>query len=151
VIGLPRAASLLFLASVLWAVSATAQGPAPGSARYVTDIELQDARQLSELLERAGQLLLDGLATQDGAPKVSFVLHGPVIRDLLRQNYGGNIQLVNLAASLSALQVVEVKVCQTWMGVNGVDAAELQPFVIPVNLAASEVERLRGEKNYLDF
>tara|TARA_R110001599_G_scaffold192503_1_gene387886 strand:- start:4342 stop:4797 length:456 start_codon:yes stop_codon:yes gene_type:complete len=149
--GLPRAASLLFLASVLWAVSATAQEPERSSARYVADIELQDAQQLSELLERAGQLLLDGLATQNGVPKVSFVLHGPVIRDLLRQNYGGNIQLVNLAASLSALQVVEIKACRTWMGVNAVDAAELQPFVIPVDLAASEVERLRGKKSYLDF
>ena len=54
--GLPRAASLLFLASVLWAVSATAtatataQEPERSSARYVADIQLQDAQQLNELL-----------------------------------------------------------------------------------------------------
>jgi uncharacterized protein len=146
-----RLASLLFLASLLSVVSSTAQQPDSDGVRYIADIELQNSRQLTELLERAGQLLLDGVATQDGVPKVSFVLHGPVIKDLLRQNYGDNMQLVNLAASLSALQVVEIKVCRTWMGINDVEEADLQPFVIPVNLARSELERLRREKNYLYF
>ena len=139
------------LTAVLWAVSAPAQESAPVDARYVADIELQNTQQLSELLARAGQLLLDGVATQNGSPKVSFVLHGPVIRGLLRQNYAGNTQLVNLAASLSALQVVEIKACRTWMGLHEMDEADLQPFVIPVNLGVGEVERLREEKNYLDF
>jgi hypothetical protein len=146
-----RLASLLSLGYLLWVVSAAAQQSAPGDARYVADIELQSSEQLIELLERASQLLLDGVATQDGVPKVSFVLHGPVIRDMLRQNYPGNRQLVNLAASLSALQVVEIKACRTWMGFNSVEEADLQPFVMPVNLASSEVERLRSEKRYLDF
>jgi intracellular sulfur oxidation DsrE/DsrF family protein len=148
---LRRLASLVFLVGLLCAMPAAAQQPAAVEARYVADIELQNSQQLAELLERAGQLLLDGVATQDGVPKVSFVLHGPVIRDLLRQNYDGNIQLVNLAASLSALQVVEIKACRTWMGINDVEEADLQPFVVPVNLADSEIERLRLEKNTLDF
>ena len=150
-IALRRLASLLWLVSLLWALPATAQEPDSGGVRYVADIELQNSRQLTELLQRASQLLLDGVAAQDGIPKVSFVLHGPVIRDLLKQNYVGNLQMVNLAASLSALQIVEIKVCRTWMGWNDVEEADLQPFVIPVNLAGSEVKRLREEKNYLDF
>lgn len=148
---LPRTLSLFLLVAVLWAVPGAAQESGPADVRYVADIELQNTQQLSELLARAGQLLLDGVATQDGFPKVSFVLHGPVISDLLRQNYAGNTRLVNQAASLSALQVVEIKVCRTWMGVNGLDEADLQPFVIPVNLGAGEVERLRQEQSYLDF
>lgn len=150
-IALRRLASLLLLVSLLCPLPATAQEPDSAGVRYVADIELQNSRQLIELLQRASQLLLDGVAPQDGIPKVSFVLHGPVIRDLLKQNYVGNLQLVNLAASLSALQIVEIKVCRTWMGWNDVEEADLQPFVIPVNLAGSEVERLREEKNYLDF
>jgi len=139
------------MVSLLSGAPAGAQEQDFGEARYVADIELQNSQQLSELLQRAGQLLLDGVASQDGVPKVSFVLHGPVIKDLLRQNYAANIQLVNLAASLSALQVVEIKACRTWMGFNEVEEADLQPFVIPVNLARSEIERLREENNYLDF
>lgn len=146
-----RLASLLSLGCLLWVVTAAAQQSAPDDARYVADIELQNSQQLIELLERASQLLLDGVASQGDVPKVSFVLHGPVIKDMLRQNYPGNRQLVNLAASLSALQVVEIKACRTWMGFNNVEEADLQPFVMPVNLASSEVQRLRSEKNYLDF
>ena len=150
-IALQRLASLLLLVSLLWMVPAIAQQPDSGGVRYVADIELQSSKQLTELLQRASQLLLDGVAAQDGIPKVSFVLHGPVIKDLLKQNYAGNLQMVNLAARLSALQVVEIKVCRTWMGLNDLEESDLQPFVVPVNLAGSEVERLRQKKNYLDF
>ena len=146
-----RLASLLFLVGLLWMAPAIAQQPDSGAVKYVADIELQNSQQLSELLQRASQLLLDGVAAQDGIPEVSFVLHGPVIKDLLKQNYAGNLQMVNLAARLSALQVVEIKVCRTWMGLNDVEESDLQPFVVPVNLAGSEVERLRQKKNYLDF
>jgi len=139
------------MVGLLWMAPAIAQQPDSGGVRYVADIELQNSQQLIELLQRASQLLLDGVAAQDGIPKVSFVLHGPVINDLLKQNYAGNLQMVNLAASLSALQVVEIKVCRTWMGLNNVEEVDLQPFVVPVNLAGSEVERLREKKNYLDF
>ena len=131
--------------------SATAQQADSDGVRYVADIELQNSQQLTVLLQRANQILLDGPASQGGIPNVSFVLHGPVIKDLLKQNYAGNLQMVNLAARLSALQVVEIKVCRTWMGLNNVEEVDLQPFVVPVNLAGSEVERLREKKNYLDF
>ena len=147
----PSLAKILFMGCLFWVVSVAAQEPGSDEPRYVADIELQNSQQLIELLERASELLLDGVAGQEGVPQVSFVLHGPVIKDLLRQNYGGNLQLVNLAASLSALQVVEIKACRTWMGFHNVDEADLQPFVLPVNLARSEIERLRQEKNYLDF
>ena len=150
-IALRRLSSLLLLVSLLWTLPATAQEPDSGGVRYVADIELQNSQQLIELLQRASQLLLDGVAAQDGIPEVSFVLHGPVIKDLLKQNYAGNLQMVNLAARLSALQVVEIKVCRTWMGLNDLEESDLQPFVVPVNLAGSEVERLREKKNYLDF
>ena len=95
-IALRRLASLLLLVSLLWMVPATAQQPGSSGVRYVADIELQNSRQLTGLLQRASQLLLDGVAAQDGIPKVSFVLHGPVIKDLLKQNYAGNLQMVNL-------------------------------------------------------
>ena len=144
-------ARVISLVALLWALPAAAQ-PLPSDApRYVADIELQTSGELKELLERANQLLLDGVAEQEGGTTVTFVLHGPVIRDLLRQNYPANRELVNLAASLSALQVVDIKVCRTWMGSNAVDEVDLQPFVEPVNLAASEVWRLRQENKYLDF
>lgn len=143
--------SVLALACLFWLTAAAAQETVPGGARYLADIELQSSVELVQLLRRANQLLLDGAAVQDGGAQVTFVLHGPVIRDLVRRNYRANQELVNLAASLSALRVVKIEICRSWLGVNGIDESDLQPFVEPVDLAASEIERLRREQNYLDF
>lgn len=150
--GLPAVAkALLLCVGFLWTLQGATQGLPPVQERFVADIELQTAEQFAQLLERAEALLVEGVAPQDEEPTVTFVLHGPVIKDLLRQNYGNSTDLVNLAASLSALQVVEIKVCRTWMGSNDVLEGDLQPFVTPVNLWRSELERLRTEESYLDF
>jgi intracellular sulfur oxidation DsrE/DsrF family protein len=137
--------SSFFLMLPLWG-----QDPAPGETRYVADIELETTAEFGELLRRASQLLAEGVVAQDGEAKVAFVLHGPVVRDLLRQNYLQNREVVDLAASLSALQVIEIKACQTWMGSNGVNEADLQPFVETVSFAPGELQRL-AEKNYIQF
>lgn len=118
---------------------------------YVADIELQTADELRELLVRAEQLLVQGqVAAQDGSAVV-FVLHGPVVRNLLRQNYLTNKDMVDLAASLSALGVVDIKACRTWMRGNRVDEAELQPFVETVPYGLGEVRKLVQERGYIYF
>ena len=144
-----RLISLWLMVSLAAAVSG--QDIDPEQQRYVADIELETSAELLELLRRARHLFGKGMVDQEGESRVSFVLHGPVIRDLLRQNYSGNRELVDLAASLTALQVVDIKACQTWMTVNAVNEGELQPFVETVSFAPGEVSRLRVEKNYLDF
>ena len=118
--------------------------------RYVADIELHTDADLSGLLGRAEQLLVDGeLSQQDGA--LVLVLHGPVLRSLLRPNYANSRELVNQAASLSALGVLEVKACRTWMGANGVNESQLQPFVSVVSYGADEVTRLVEQQGYIAF
>lgn len=148
---LRSAVLVIALGYQLWPVLAMAQQTLSDSPRYIADIELETSSELVDLLQRANQLLVDGVAAQDGSASVTFVLHGPVIKDLLRQNYAANRQLVDLAASLSALRVVKIEVCRTWMGVNDVSETDLQPFVEPVDLASSEIRRLRERQNYLDF
>lgn len=147
--GLPGLLCLVWLG----AMTALAQSelPADASTRYVADIQLESPDQLVALLQRASQLLVDGAVPQDGAASVTLVLHGPVIGNLLRQNYRDNRQLVDLAASLSALQVVKVQACETWMGKHGVAPQDLQPFIETVTFAPGELRRLREQENYLDF
>jgi intracellular sulfur oxidation DsrE/DsrF family protein len=145
-----RLACLVCL-SMAMVLTAYAEDMQLDEARYVADIELQTTAEFGDLLRRASQLLAEGLATQDGLATITFVLHGPVVRDLLRQNYLANREVVDLAASLSALQVVKIKACQTWMGSNGVNEADLQPFVETVSFAPGEVQRLLVEKNYIRF
>lgn len=139
--------TLLFLSPVL-----LAQGEADAAPqRYVADIELQTHAQFLQLLERAEQMLLAGVPLPEEQAQVTFVLHGPVLKSLLRDNYLDNKRLVDLAASLSALEVIEVKACNTWMRVHGVDGANLQPFVETVSYGPGLVERLVAEDNYLYF
>lgn len=132
------------------ALTAIAEEAAPDGQYYVVDIELQNVEDFSHLLERAEQLLLAGAVPQDDVPKVTFVLHGPVLRNLLRQNYLDNKRTVDLAASLSAMGVIDVKACRTWMGGNGVNEEDLQPFIETVAYGPSEVQRLQ-QKNYIYF
>jgi intracellular sulfur oxidation DsrE/DsrF family protein len=144
---------ILLSTFALWCLVplAFAQIDSTDSSNYVADIELETSAEFVELLQRASQLLVDGVVSQEGAAKVTFVLHGPVIEDLLRQNYIAHRELVDLAASLTALEVVDIKVCRAWMGSNGIAEADLQPFVETVSLGPGEVRRLRVEKNYVDF
>ncbi len=123
----------------------------PSADRYVVDIELQTTDEFSAILTRAEQLLVQGVAPQDGGAAVTFVLHGPVIRDLLRSNYLDNKDMVDLAASLSALRVVSIKACRAWMASNNLEAAELQPFIETVSYGPAEVRRLVKEENYIYF
>ena len=120
------------------------------SSRFVADIELETEADLSELLSRAGQLFLEGKVRQeDGA--VVLVLHGPVLNSLLRPNYAQSQGVVNQAASLTALGVLEIKACRSWMGQNAVDEKDLQPFVEVVSYGPAEVSRLVREEGYLFF
>lgn len=143
-------AGLLCLALLLIAVARADESGDPRPL-FVADFELQNTEQFRETLRRAEQLMIQGVAPQDGQARVTFVLHGPVIRDLLRENYLENKELVDLAASLSALDVIEIKACQTWMGSHRVDQTHLQPFVGTVPYGAAEVERLVREEDYIYF
>lgn len=156
---LPRRQSLLcalalslffFCSQAAWSqadLSTAASSPAP---RYVADIELHSAADLSGLLLRAEQMLVSGEVTQQ-QQAVVLVLHGPVLHSLLRPNYPQSKALVNQAASLSALGVLDVRACRSWMAANNIDEAQLQPFVGVVSSGAGEVTRLIKTEGYIAF
>ncbi len=149
-----RRCSLVLLALLL-ARSPFAQESLPepllDQPNYVASIELHTTTELHAVLERADKLLAEGVALQSSPATVIFVLHGPEVRSLLRQNYQENKATVDLAARLSALGVVEIKACKTWMGGNAVVEEDLQPFVGTVDYGPGEIHRLVDKENYLYF
>jgi intracellular sulfur oxidation DsrE/DsrF family protein len=147
---LPYCVALLSLL-VSIAPAAYAQDGAEEALRYVADIELQTLDQFEQLLVRADELFVAGETPADGNAAVVFVLHGPVLRSLLRQNYRANRQTVDLAARLTAFGVIELKACRTWMRSASVSENDLQPFVETVSYGPGEVERLVQESNYIYF
>jgi intracellular sulfur oxidation DsrE/DsrF family protein len=142
---------LLSLLGILVALVSFAQEPPTAEEYYVMDVELQTADDLLLLLDRAEQLLIEGVELPRGDAKVTLVLHGPVLRSLLTENYLQNKKLVDQAASLSAMELIDVKACSTWMTMNGVDSKNLQPFVETVAYGPAEVKRLVEDKHYLYF
>ena len=137
--------------SILLAASSRAEEIPLENPVYVASIELHTTAELYSVLQRADQLLMDGVALQSDPAAVTFVLHGPEVRSLLRQNYRQNKAMVDLAARLSALGVVEIMACETWMGGNSVAPEDLQPFVGTVSYGPAEIRRLIAEENYLYF
>lgn len=124
---------------------------AASEQRYVVDIELQTADEFYDLLSRAEQLLVEGAALSSDEAKVSFVLHGPVLRNLARADYLSNKKLVDLAASLSAMDVIEVKACRAWMRLNGMDEEQLLPFVETVPYGPGAVKAMLQSEKYTRF
>ncbi|MEH6582631.1 MAG: acyl-CoA transferase [Halioglobus sp.] len=122
-----------------------------GPPRHLAEIELHTAEELRGVLLRAEQLLANGAMVLGDPAPVTFVLHGPEVKILLRQNYLANKSTVDLAASLSALGVVEIKACETWMGGSGIAVDELQPFVGTVAYGPTEIRRLVDDENFLYF
>ena len=136
---------------LLLACASTAQDIPLDSPSYVASIELHTSAELFSVLQRADKLLMDGVALQSEPAAVTFVLHGAEVISLLRQNYRQNKALVDLAARLSALGVVEIMACESWMGGNSVAEEDLQPFVKTVRYGPDEIRRLVDEKSYLYF
>lgn len=125
---------------------------APAEKQYfVVDVELQTAVELQQLLERAELLMLEDRVLPDGDAQITLVLHGPVLRSLLRENYRQNKDLVDQAASLSAMEMIDVKACNSWMASNSINPEDLQPFVEAVAYGPAEVQRLLNDTRYLNF
>ncbi|MFT6955157.1 MAG: intracellular sulfur oxidation DsrE/DsrF family protein [Halieaceae bacterium] len=149
---------LIVSASVVWLLVVSllaspilADGNPAADQHYLAEFELHTAQEMQGVLLRAEQLMIDGAIPLDGEPRVAFVLHGPEVRILLRENYLQNKAVVDKAAALSALGVVEIKACRTWMGSDEIDPADLQFFVETVPYGPAESARLLEQESYISF
>jgi intracellular sulfur oxidation DsrE/DsrF family protein len=120
------------------------------SSRYLARIQLNTAAELMEVLERSEQLFVAN-NYQLQSPPVSFILHGPEAKVFLASNYQNNKAIVDLAARLAAFNVVEIKVCETWMEGESLDAEQLLPFVGTVPYWEVEKRRLIEQEGYTYF
>lgn len=117
---------------------------------YVARIELNDPAEVGAALARAEQLYLDG-GLETGVPPIAFVLHGPEVKIFLKENYQQYKSIVDLAARLSAFNVVDIKVCDTRRRAMGILENPLYPFVGTVRLGVAEVDRLVTQEKYEFF
>jgi intracellular sulfur oxidation DsrE/DsrF family protein len=68
-----------------------------------------------------------------------------------KQNYTDFKPIVDLAARLSALEVIDIKVCQVSYEREGLDKSTLFPFVTTVPFGPEEISRLLEDQQYEFF
>jgi len=116
--------------------------------KYVAQLHANTPQELADLLDRA-----ESWAKQSKSyPKypIAIVLHGPEVNVFIKKNYGQYQSLVDQAAKLDAFKVVDIKICERWMGFNNIDRDQLPPFVDTVPFGPAEEERLI-EAGYQSF
>lgn len=119
--------------------------------KYVARIEVHTAEELDQLLNRAEQLFDSGGFESGKDVPIAFVLHGPEAKTLLKQNYQANKLLVDRVARLSAFNVVDVKVCRTWLGGESIGLDQLPPFIMTIPFGPAELDRLIEQEGYVYF
>jgi len=105
---------------------------------------------LENALKRAERLFVDGQLKEGHGP-VTFVVHGPEVSVFFRDNYDEHKPILDLAAKLTAFKVIDIRICETRMGVLGRDKSVLVPFVETVPFGPAEEERLLSDEAYIYF
>lgn len=135
---------------ILSELSVSDEEASTGNDLYLARSLLHSPSEVQGALLRAKVLLDQGLVGVDDPP-IAFVLHGPEVSIFLRENYEQYREIVDLAAQLSAFNVVDMKVCRTRLGSLGETEQQLVPFVGTVPLGAAEVKRLLDDEGYVYF
>lgn len=121
-----------------------------GEQGYLARIDLNSPADVESALLRAESWFHSGKLAP-GQPPLAFVIHGPEVAIFFRENYQKYRPIVDLAAKLSAFEVVDVRVCETSTSDLDHTRGHLQPFVDTVPFGPAEIERLVSEENYLYF
>jgi intracellular sulfur oxidation DsrE/DsrF family protein len=117
--------------------------------RTVLGVSVHTIEGLRVLFDRAEELAMIP-RPKGGDASVVLVLHGPEVEFFAIKNYDKYKDIVDQAARLDAFDVVDVKICQTMMGVRGIERNDIPSFVELVPYGPGGVERLRQE-GYVAF
>ncbi|MCG8668849.1 MAG: hypothetical protein MI867_05505 [Pseudomonadales bacterium] len=117
--------------------------------RYIAQIQAHSKSEIETLMDRAEAVVTKVLAGEKVEP-IQFVLHGEEVRLFFRSNYSDNKMLIDRAARLDAFNVVDIKICETWMHIHEEPLSELYPFIETVPLGPREEKRL-VDQGYIYF
>lgn len=117
---------------------------------FLARIDSNNPSEVEQALQRAESFYLRNKLRAD-LPPIAFVLHGPEVEIFFRENYSRYKAIVDLAARLSAFEVIDIKVCRTQLRFLEGSLQELYPFVDTVAFGPDEIARLTSEQGYLRF
>ena len=108
--------------------------------KFIAQLHANTPQELSALLDRAESWAKH--ATAYPKHPIAIVLHGPEANVFIKKNYGQYQSLVDQAAKLDAFKVVDIKICERWMGFNNIKRDQLPAFVDTVPFGPAEEKRL---------
>ncbi len=114
------------------------------SEKAVLDISVHTIEELRVLFERAENYAMTPRPTGEHA-NIVLVLHGPEVEFFSINNYDKYRDVVDQAARLDAFDIVDVKICQTMLEIQGVRREDIPAFIEQVPLGSAEVEKLLQE------
>lgn len=117
---------------------------------YLARIGFNNPKQVAEALMRVEGLYNFDVGEQLTNP-VAIVVHGPEVSIFQKENYQEHKEIVDLAAKLSALGILDISVCEVRLNRSGGDTSSIYPFVGTVPFGPTEVNRLLDEENYVYF
>jgi len=118
---------------------------------YLVRIEQNKPEEVEAALLRAEILYMERAPLLASTPPIALVLHGPEVEIFFRENYKRYKKIVDLAARLTAFQVVDIKICRTRLRFLEQNETNLFPFVGTVAFGPEEIARLTEEEAYVRF
>ena len=117
-------------------------GAAMADGKSYLEVSPHGRDDLEALMTALEGYLDQGLPMTD---PVIVILHGSEADSFTSRGYAQNRMLIDRAARLSAYELLDVRMCETWMSENGVQRDDLPAFIDTVPFAPEEVQRLEAE------
>lgn len=108
--------------------------------QFLAQLHAHTPAELSRVLDRAEKWseMHDGYINQP----IAVVLHGSEANAFLKENYLQYRSLVDQAAKLDAFNVVDIQICERWMGNNEVSRDQIPPFIDTVTYGPQRIKSL---------
>lgn len=111
--------------------------------QYLFDVSQRSREEFITFLRRADELVTVAAPETDKL-EIALILSDHDIDWFAKGNYEQNKELVDLAARLDALEVIDLKICQRAMQEHGYQEDDIPAFIDRVPYAAAERQRLQG-------
>lgn len=114
-------------------------------------IELNDPDGVVAALRRAESFYHGEGMREEEIPPLVLVIHGSEVGIFFKENYSQYKPIVDLAAKLTAFQVIDIRVCEASAQIMGLDIKTRFPFVGTVPYGPAEITRLIEVEKYVYF
>ena len=106
------------------------------------EVSPRNRADLDRLFTTLEESLTQDLPADD---PVVIILHGEEAHSFTRENFQDNRRLIDRAALLDAYQLIDMRMCETWMKENDIMKSDIPAFIDTVPFAPEEIERLEAE------